>query len=137
MTDTNKKNEYAKSVALFLAELLRSRKVTLKRAAEIAAKVVANINLVDTEEHFLRLIKELTLDFEELHHLQELISIEIKINKRKQMEKIVIEFAASIMVTDIRLASEVLRHASNDNVDYEQLRSKFPQFNEFMNKVKV
>ena len=78
MDSQNAKEEYAKQVCLFLAELLRTHKIALPRAAEIAEKVTQNINLIDSEAQFLTLIKQLAQDFQELIHLGELVHMPVK-----------------------------------------------------------
>ena len=132
MNQDEKQEQYSKSVALFLAELLRTRKITLQRAADIASKVVQNLNLLDTEQDFLRLIKEMSGDFEELMYLQELVQIDVRVNERKEMENHVRHFAVKIMVTDIKLASQVLQDATAENIKFEDLRTKYPELDAFV-----
>ncbi|HYC79427.1 MAG TPA: hypothetical protein VEC17_00180, partial [Candidatus Binatia bacterium] len=60
------RDHYGRMVCFFLAEGLRSRKISISRAAEIAEKVLNHVNLLDTETAFLNLVKELAKDFEEL-----------------------------------------------------------------------
>ena len=132
-----KKEEYAKSVCLFLAELLRTRKITLARAAEIAQKVLDHINLIDTEADFLKLIKEMTYDFEELFRLEERVIMHMETGRRQQMEDKVREFVIMVMVTDSSLALSVLQAAINEEAKLEDLCGKFPQFKEFLTDPKL
>ena len=132
MPNEPKKNEYARSVALFLAELLRTRKTNLIRAAEIAQKVVNNINLIDTEHDFLRLIKELSADFEELNKLEPLISFNVHRNERREIEIKVRQFVVSIVSSDMGQALAILQEAIKDDSLLEDLCQKFPQFNQFI-----
>jgi hypothetical protein len=132
MTDINpKKEEYAKAVCMFLAEMLRTRKVSLARSAEIAQKVVDNINLIDTEEDFLRLIKELTSDFEELFKLQKIVLLDVERSQRRDMEETVREYVINIMGTDARQALDVLVEAVKAESQLPQLCAKFPKLKEF------
>lgn len=126
------KNEYAKSVCFFLVELIRTRKIGLKRAAEIADRVVSNINLVDTEADFLRLVKTISSDFEEVARLEERIYMSIHVNKRKELETRVREFVVVIMLQDMKLALDVLQEAIRDEVSVDDLCLKFPQFKQFI-----
>jgi|GEM_PF-2200680 len=130
----NHKEQYAKSVCFFLAELLRTRKIDLKRAAEIAQKVMDNINLIDTEQDFSRLIKGMSADFEELFQLEERLQLNISFNERRDLDDLVREFVASILPQDTNLAFVVLQEAVKDNVQSEDLCVKFPQFREFILK---
>src|SRR3989338_4150956 len=91
------KDAYAKSVCYFLAEQLRTRRISLTRAAEIAQKMVANIRLIDREEDFLTLIKSLSGDFEELVQLEDRVSMSMHVGKRKELEIKVLEFVVRIL----------------------------------------
>ena len=132
MANQDQKNEYAKSVALFLAELLRTRKISISRASEIAGRVVNNINLIDTEEDFLKLIKELMSDFDELDHLHKLVTEKIQISKRVNLENRVREFASQTIITDLTLAANILSDAVSYNCTLEALCAKYPSFKQFM-----
>lgn len=127
------KDDYARVVCLFLAEGLRSRKVSLVRSAEIAQKVVENINLVDTEHDFLRLIKELAIDFQELLKLEDRIFLYVKNDERARMEKAVKDFAAAIMASDSKTALAIMQQALDEKTSIEMLKKNFPTFNEFLN----
>jgi hypothetical protein len=127
-----KRNEYAKAVSLFLAELLRTRKTSLARASEIAQKVLENINLIDTEQQFLEFVKVLTSDFEELHHLGEIFYMHVKISERQDLEQKVRVFVIHIMSQDLDLAAEVLKQAINENLSLNDLCARFPAFKDFI-----
>ena len=126
------KEEYAKSVCFFLAELLRTRKITLRRSAEIAQKIIDHINLIDSEEDFLRLIKDMTYDFEELSRLESRVNMHMQVSKRHMMEDEVREFVVNVMGKDARLALSILQTAVSENASVEDLCEKFPQFKEFI-----
>ncbi len=128
---TSKKEEYAKAVCMFLGEMLRTRKINLKRSAEIAQKVVENINLIDDEEDFLKLIKELTIDFEEIHKLEKIVIGDVKRSQRLMMEETVREYVISIMAGDPKLALDILVEAIKEETKMEDLYKKFPKFGEF------
>jgi hypothetical protein len=134
MPDTAKKEEYAKAVSLFLAELLRTRKISLERAAEIAQKVLHNINLIDSEAQFLKFIKELTSDFQELFQLHERVFLHIKFDERKHMEQKVREFVVRAVVTDLKLASMVLQEAIQEDPSLDKICLKFPEFKAFIER---
>ncbi len=132
MASLTQKEIYAKAVSLFLAELLRTRKMTLNRAAEIAQKVVENINLIDSEEQFLKFVKILTSDFEELFLLHQKISFEESANKRRELEENVRQFVIKNISIDPALASSILQVAVSPESRLEDITAKFPQFKEFM-----
>lgn len=132
MDSSTQKDKYAKAVCYFLAELLRTRKITLTRSAEIAQKVVDHINLIDSEADFLRLIKEMTSDFEELFQLTERIQTTIKVDTRKDLEAGVREFVIRMLPQDTKLALEVLLAAIQENTKVDDLCARFPQFKDFL-----
>lgn len=131
MALTNKEH-YAKMVCLFLAEGIRTRKITLKRSAEIAEKVLLHLSLLDTEKDFLALVKELAKDFDEIIDLEGRIIRQDTINLKRHMEEIVKEFAVSIMASNSHLALDILQEATHDAATLEALAKKFPEFNNFL-----
>jgi len=134
MPSQNSKDEYARTVALFLAELLRTRQVNLVRATEIAQKVVQNINLLDTEQHFLELIVELHKDFDELHPLLGRMNLKVQISEKEKFEQRVKEFAIYIMATDLTTAHAIMHEALSENHTIDSLSAKYPLFKEFIQK---
>ncbi len=129
--DSNKE-AYAQSVCYFLAELLRTHKVALNRAAEISQKVLDNINLIDSEQQFLKFIKELSLDFEELMGLSERINMHIQVDERTNLEAWVRQFVIAVLPADLNQASEVLQEAVKSTCEINSLCGKFPQFKQFI-----
>ena len=129
------KEQYARSICFFLAEQLRVRRVSLARAAEIAQKVMDNLNLIDTEQDFLRFIKALSQDFEELNQLQDRVFMSIHISARRDLETKVREFVVNILPQDTSLVLQILGEAIKDDVKVEDLCLKFPQFKQFLEKM--
>ncbi|MEO8065262.1 MAG: hypothetical protein ABI643_00210 [Candidatus Doudnabacteria bacterium] len=139
-TNVNKSkpnDQYAKSVCYFLAEQLRVRNISLQRAAEIAQKVVDNINLIDNEQVFLKLIMDLTKDFDELFPLTERIQMSIHISERKLLEGEVLEFVEDILPVDTHTALRILQEAVKAQINKDVLRQEFPQFSQFLEKNKL
>jgi len=127
-----KKEQYAKTVCLFLAEQLRVKKIGLQRAADIAQKVVYNINLMDTEADFLRLVKELSKDFDELFRLEDRVFFNMIADERKQMENLVRNFAIQILSQDPNMALDIMLEAIKEETKVETLAAKFPKFNDYI-----
>jgi hypothetical protein len=125
------KEQYAKMVCLFLAEGLRTRRIPLQNAAEIAGKFLQNINLLDTEQDFLSLVKELSKDFSELSVLEHQASRAIQISEKRRLEQQVREFAVQVIVTDPPRALSLLQDAARDDVSIETLCAKYPEFKSF------
>jgi len=128
------KNDFAKVVCLFLAEGLRTRKIGLLRASEIAQKVVDNINLLDTETDFLRLIKELSKDFEELVKLEDRVSLYIKSDERTKMETTVKEYVAKVLASNSQMAMDLIKDALKPGTDFKSLAAKYPEFKSYLEK---
>ena len=129
-----KKEEFAKEVCMFLAEQLRTHRISLERSADISQKVIDHLNLIDTEEDFLKFIMEIGHDFEELAVFAVRLEFYQRITRRQKMENSVREFVISIMPQDVQLALSVLLEAVKDEVQMRDLTQKFPQFNEFIQK---
>ena len=67
---TTLKENMSKAVCLFLAEMLRTRKVKLDRCADIAAEIVNRLESIGSEKQFLDAVKELEFEFQELKTLK-------------------------------------------------------------------
>lgn len=132
--DLAKKEEYAKAVCFFLSEMLRTHKISFERSAEIAQRILENINLIDTEEDFLKLIKELSKDFEELVKLEEQAYFRVEQNDRKSLDHIVREFVIYTIAEDLKLALTLLQEVVNKKCTPEELCAKYPQFDQFVEK---
>lgn len=125
---------FAQAVCYFLAEQLRVRRIDLKRAAEISQKVLQNINLVSNEADFLRFIKELSNDFEELQTLEKIVFMNMRAGSRKQMDNAIKEFVVATIVYDLPLATQVLSEAIKVEARAEDLLSKYPQLGKYLRK---
>ncbi len=126
------KQDYARAVCLFLAEGLRTRRIALTRALEIAQKVLDNLNLLDTEYDFLRLIKELSNDFEELLKLEQRVFLYVKSDERAKTELVVKDFVVNQLSTNMAEAVKVMDEVINHKVSLDQLKTKYPAFKTFI-----
>lgn len=126
------KVKYTRMVCLFLAEGLRTRQVTLKRAVEITEKILQNINLMDTEQDYLSLVKELSADFEELSALETKMQFKRAAGERRQLETLAREYAINILPTDPGQALKILQEAAQDGMTLAQLESRNPQFSAYL-----
>lgn len=121
-------------VCQFLAEGMRSRKLTLKRASEITEKVLANYNLIDSEADFLSLIKELSKDFEELSKLEKDVLKQRHMDQRRHMENLVKDYVISNLHLHPQVSLTIMEEASKESSNLEALKQKFPEFNLFVQK---
>jgi hypothetical protein len=136
MTKLNPKDNAAHLFCLFLAEEMRMRAISLGVAKEMARAVVAHKNLIDNEEHLLRLILELAKDYPQLKKFEQKLAVYIERQGRTDAEKKVTEFVATIMDTDQNLAMQILDDAIDVNNNLDILKTKYPSFAEFLNQSK-
>jgi len=97
---TTLKENMSKAVCLFLAEMLRTRKVKLDRCADIAAEIVNRLESIGSEKQFLDAVKELEFEFQELKTLKNDLLQVTSMSSRQQMEQIVREYAIQILPHD-------------------------------------
>lgn len=126
------KEEHAKLICMFLAEQLRVNKISLRRAAEIAQKVLNNMNLIDSEQDLLVFIRDLSKDFEELIKLEDRVFFWKQANERKDLESSVRAYVIETIYKDPDLALKILNEAIKDEAKLEDLKQKFPSFAEFL-----
>jgi hypothetical protein len=126
------KKDFARATCLFLAEELRYHKVCLRRAAEIAEKMLDNMNLMDKEEDFLRLVKELSKDFEELEGLEKQVYRHMQDVDRSRMEFCVQQFVIHNVSRDPKLSLNILQDATAEDANFELLTLKYPEFKKFV-----
>lgn len=126
------KEKLAKAVCLFLAEMLRSRKASLRRSADIAAAVVVKLDNIQSEEEFLSLIRGLEYEFQELRHLDRDIVFYHQVSEREKLEKLVREFAVRCLPDDPQRAVILMEEALKAESTLESLGRQFPDFAEFI-----
>jgi hypothetical protein len=121
-------------VCLFLAEEMRQHTISLGEAKQIARAIVLHKNLIDSEEHLLHLIMELSKDYPQLKKFEQKLVIYIEKQSRSESEKKITEFVASIMDQDQNLAMKILEDAIDAHNNLETLSQKYPKFAEFINQ---
>jgi hypothetical protein len=126
------KNEYAKQASLYLANLLRSNKITLIRAGQIAGQISSNINLLDTYEHYSKFLQSLSREFPELADLKVKIDSSSQNLRRKELEQKVQQFAVKIMASDSKQAHAIIEEVMREGITQQKLMEKFPNFGEFV-----
>ncbi len=119
-------------VALFLAEVIRSRRTSLRRAAEIARYVVANIQRIRTEEEALSLLTEVEKDFEEVVTLKQVLHFGYHKSSVKIYEEDIKEYAARIFVKDMVLSSSFLQDAAKNGMTIQELCLRYPDFSNYL-----
>jgi hypothetical protein len=128
------KDNAAHLFCLYLAEEMRVHTISLGEAKEITRAIVAHKNLIDNEEHMLRLVMELSKDYPRLKKFEQSLAVYLERKGRTESEKKVTEFVATIMDTDPNTAMQILDDAIDSHNNLDILKSKYPKFAEFMNK---
>lgn len=136
MVKLNPKDNAAHLFCLFIAEEMRMHTVSLGEAKEIARALVAHQNLIDNEEHMLRLVMELSKDYPALKRFEKKIATYVDQKSRSESEKKVTEFVSAIMDTDQNLAMQILDDAISSGNSLDMLVAKYPKFSEFLNQTK-
>lgn len=131
-----KPNDYrlTQLVALFLAEIIRSRRTNLRRAAEIARHVVANIQNIRTEKQALLFLTEVERDFEEVVILKQALHFGYKKSSVKVYEQGIKEYAAGVFSKDMVLSSTFLQDAAKNEMTIQELCLKYPEFCDYLQK---
>lgn len=125
-------NNFSKLVAMFLSEIIRSRRTSIVRAAEISELVVENMNKISSETEALNLLTEIERDFEEVINLKQVLHFGYNETDIKVYEKEIKEFAAEIFVKDMVLSTNFLHDAATEGVTIQKLALKYPEFCRYM-----
>jgi len=128
-----KTNEYQLNqlIALFLAEIIRSRRTSLRRAAEISRFVVQRIHSIHSEPEALNMLTSIEKDFEEVVTLKQVLHFGYKKSNIKIYEQEIKEYAAEILVKNMVESSAFLQDASRKDITIQELCLKHPEFCEF------
>ncbi|HEX5429703.1 MAG TPA: hypothetical protein VFX17_01310 [Patescibacteria group bacterium] len=134
MKKLNPKDNAAHLFCLFLAEEMRKRTISLGQAKEMARAVVAHKNLVDNEEHMLRLVIELSKDFPQLKNFEKKLAEYIEKTTRSKQELLITEFVSQIMDSDPNQAMRILDDAIESSYNLDALKAKYPELGQFLNQ---
>ena len=118
--------------AAFLAEVLRSRTTSLRRAAEISHRVITTISSASDEAETLSKLVELEKDFEEVTALKQALHFGHKESDTKVYEKEIKEYASKTFSRDMVLSSIFLQEAAKSDMTIQKLCVKYPDFCNFM-----
>jgi hypothetical protein len=132
MTAVTQTYNFANLVALFLAENIRSRKISLKRAAEISETVVLNLARLGSEEEVLQFLAEVERDFEEVITLKQVLHFGYAQTDIAMYEDEIKEYAARIFPEDMVLSAGFLQDAIKPEMTIQKLSLKYPDFCRFV-----
>ncbi len=121
-------NQFNGLVALFLAEIIRSRRTSLRRAAEISNWVIRNLPKMTSETAILGLLTDIERDFEEVAALKQALHFGYKELDIKVFEHEIRQYASDIFAKDMVLSAAFLQDASKSDMDIQRLCLKYPDF---------
>jgi hypothetical protein len=127
-------NNFNEIIALFLAEVIRSRKTTIRRAAEIARRVVRELPKLQTEPVMLEYLTAIELDFEEVIILKEALRFGFEDTDVRAYEREVKDYAARLFQQDMVASTAFLQDAANSHITIQELCIKYPEFCRFLHQ---
>lgn len=119
-------------VSLFLSELLRSRRASLSRAAEVASHVVQTLSTLKSEDDALALLGALEHEFTEVIALKQALHFGYREEDVHVYEQEIREYAATIFGTDMVLSSSFLKDAAEPTATIQTLCLKYPDFCQYL-----
>lgn len=134
ITDTKNREALSRCVCLFLAEMLRTRKVSLSRAADIAAVTLMEFDKIFSEAEFLEAIRRLEFEFQEIKYLEQDVLLFSQISERERMEHLVKEFVIKKLPTDPKLPLDIMQQALVSGSTLESLSRRFSDFALFVSE---
>lgn len=129
------KEKLSKAVCLFLAEMLRTRSMSLERSAEIAAGIVEQLDEIQNEMHFLEVVREMEYEFQELKQLERDLVFYNQVGERERMEEVVRQYAINYLPDNPEAAVEIMEKALLSGTTLDDLIHEFPEFEKFVSKL--
>lgn len=117
---------------MFLAEIIRSRRTSLARAAEISQRVVRMLPAVRSESQTLSMLTDIEKEFEEIAALKQALHFGYSASDVKVYEKEIKEFASDVFLKDMAFSVSFLKDAAKTGISIQQLCLKYPQFCNFL-----
>jgi len=117
---------------MFLAEVIRSRRTSLSRAAEISDRVIQLLPQMKTEAETLNLLTDVEKDFEEMVVLKQALHFGYSETDVLVYEHDIKEYAARIFTEDMALSVAFLQDASKPGMDIQRLCLKYPDFCQYL-----
>lgn len=117
---------------MFFSEVIRSRKITIARAAELSGAIIDAYKTVQDETQLLEVLSELEKDFDEVFMLKEALQFGQTLSETKIYEKEIREYAADLFARDMVLSAAFLQDARQPGATIQQLCLKYPYFSNFL-----
>ena len=119
---------FTQLVAYFLAEVLRSRRTSIRRAAEISRRVLHLLPKMHSEGEVLSALTEIEKEFDEVSTLKQALNFGYNASDIKVYEKEIKEYASKTLAHDMQLSSTFLAEAAAPNMTIQELCIKYPDF---------
>lgn len=119
-------------IAMFLSEAIRTKRITLARAAEISQRVVADLPFIMNESGALMMLTDIEKDFGEITVLKQALHFGYHASDIKIFEQEIKDYAAKIFVRDIPLSNRFLQDAASVGMTIQQLCLKYPDFCDYL-----
>jgi hypothetical protein len=132
MPDQSTTQTFNNLVALFLAEAIRSRRMSLARAAEISHRVVSHMDMLNSEDQALELLTNIEKDFEEVASLKQALHFGYRPSDVKIYETEIRDYASKIFAWDITLSNAFLQDAAKPGASIQELCLKYPEFCQYL-----
>lgn len=132
MTVENQQFSFNQLIALFLAEQLRSRRTSLRRAAEIAQLVLRKPPQARDEKEALSIISDIEKDFSEFVVLKQALHFGYLRSDAKTYEQEIKEFASQIFVRNMVHSATFLQDAARPGMSIQELCLRYPEFCNFL-----
>lgn len=111
-----------------MAEVVRSRRTSIRRAAEISRLVIRNIDSLKSEPQALAWVTEIEKDFEEVVSLKQALHFNFNASDVNVYEREVKEYASLMFQQDMVRSADFLKDASAHQATIQQLCVKYPDF---------
>ncbi len=113
---------------MFLSEIIRSRRTSIRRAAEISSRVLYAIQTLKNEDEVLGFLADIEKEFEEFTVLKMALHFGYDPSDIVVYEQQVREFAAELFKQDMVMSSEFLQTAARPGATVQELCVKYPAF---------
>ncbi len=128
----NFSGQFKQLVAMFLAEVIRSRRTSLARAAEISDRVIQLLPQMKSESETLALLTDVEKDFEEMVVLKQALHFGYQETDIQVYEHDIKEYAAQVFGKDMSLSVAFLQDAARPGMDIQRLCVKYPDFCQYL-----
>ena len=121
-------------VSIFFSETLRSRRTSVRRAADIAKRVADILPNFSSESQVLNSLWDIEKDFHEIGQLRQALHFGYNPSEIKVYEKEIKEYAAEIFKRNMAQSVQFLQDAAQAQTSIQELCIRYPEFCEYLMK---